>query len=731
MLGQRLPGASYLPVLYTLTASCAVVVFLCLSIFSSINSEAIRLENVHAAMMYRLFLLLIYALASQGNLVIRPIYPSRCQVDRDDTTVRPSPQTLSQGPLTRIQPGREFQEADAFHIDESSAIPRNISALRFFRPFHASEGQDDNSDHVEKGSKRLGSSSKQNDVGSKQSEPVLSHPTNNTAGSIPGAMCGSGNSFAPCDDCCSTYGFCGLGLSFCGYGCQSGRCMDEDDLPILPSEPPQTRQIPGSFKLVGQSGVPAMAAGLMPNGKVVFIDKVENYTQLILESGQYAYSAEYDPSTNTPKALSYKTNAFCTGGAFLPDGRMISVGGNGPLLDIDPTVGDGFRGIRYLERHFDSNESDGADWDEPGHSLTTARWYASVQVLPNGTLFVASGSLNGLDPLDPENNNPTYELLDEDGMPMTSSIELPILEMNQPYYMYPFIHLLRDGNLFIFVARSAEIFDVSKGTTARKLPDLPGDYRTYPNTGGSVLLPLSSDNDWNPDILICGGGAYQDLDSPTDATCGRIQPFSSEPNWELERMPDGRGMLEGTLLPDDQPQGSRWAIAGSSKIPRMYHSVALLLLDGTVIIAGSNTVEQPILEPDPTDPAMAFATEFRVEIYTPPYLTGENIHRRPESVWLSHRYLAADSRRFVVSFTVREHAKSLKIALYHGGFITHSVHMGHRMIYLDFEGFIPGSTHQIVMVKMPPSTTIAPPGPYVIYVVVDGIPSVGQFVMVE
>jgi hypothetical protein len=537
--------------------------------------------------------------------------------------------------------------------------------------------------------------------------------------------------------------------------------MDEDDFLDLPSEPPETHETPGSFKVIGQSGVPAMAAGLMPNGKVVFLDKVENYTQLMLGNGQYAYSAEYDLSTNTPRALSYRTNAFCTGGAFLADGRMISVGGNGPL-ESDPTVGDGFRGIRYLQRHFDRTESDGTDWSEPGHLLSTARWYASAQILQDGKILVASGSLNGLDPLDPKNNNPSCELLDEEGRTMNSTIGLPILERNQPYYMYPFIHLLKDGNVFLFVARSAEIFDISRRTTARQLPDLPGDYRTYPNTGGSVLLPLASDNDWDPDIIVCGGGPYQHINSPTDATCGRIKPLSSEPAWELERMPDGRGMLEGTLLPDgkvlwlngcrrgsqgfglakepileawiydpDQPQGSRWATGGSSKIPRLYHSVALLLLDGTVMVAGSNPVEQPLLEPDPSDPELAYPTEFRVEIYTPPYLTGENIFRRPQSVWISHRYLSADSRKFVVSFTAPEDAQSLKIALYHGGFATHSVHMGHRMIYLDFEGFIRGSAHQVVKVKMPPSTSIAPPGPYVIYVVVDGIPSVGQFVMVN
>ena len=51
-----------------------------------------------------------------------------------------------------------------------------------------------------------------------------------------------------------------------------------------------------------------MHAGLMPNGKVIFLDKVENYTQIRLPDGQYAYSAEYDPISNTFVGLSYKVN---------------------------------------------------------------------------------------------------------------------------------------------------------------------------------------------------------------------------------------------------------------------------------------------------------------------------------------------------------------------------------------------------------------------------------------
>ena len=53
-----------------------------------------------------------------------------------------------------------------------------------------------------------------------------------------------------------------------------------------------------------------MHAGLMPNGRVVFLDKVENYTQIKLSDGQYAYSAEYDPATNKVVGLQYSVSAI-------------------------------------------------------------------------------------------------------------------------------------------------------------------------------------------------------------------------------------------------------------------------------------------------------------------------------------------------------------------------------------------------------------------------------------
>lgn len=118
-----------------------------------------------------------------------------------------------------------------------------------------------------------------------------------------------------------------------------------------------------------------MHAGLMPNGQVFFLDKVENYTQITLPDGQYAYSSEYNTATNQAVGLAYKTNAFCSGGSFLANGTMLNVGGNAPLSFIDPTVGDGFQAIRSLTRSSTDASLDGKSWLENGHQLSTPRWY--------------------------------------------------------------------------------------------------------------------------------------------------------------------------------------------------------------------------------------------------------------------------------------------------------------------------------------------------------------------
>lgn len=596
-------------------------------------------------------------------------------------------------------------------------------------------------------------------------EPVLGKPSatgSPTGASTTDGTCGAKFGNTVCGNwaqgsCCSMYGYCGNTTAHCGEGCQNGPCNAAPAVPAPAASPAPAAARPGSLEIKGRSGVPAMHAGLMPNGKVVFLDKVENYTELKLANGQFAYSSEWDPATGKLTPLAYKTNAFCSGGIFLADGRFVSLGGNAPLDFIDPTVGDGFRGIRYLKRSSSDASLDGQAWSEPGPQLNTPRWYASAQIMGDNSVFVASGSKNGLDPTKPENNNPTYEILNADGTPRGKSVNMEILSKNQPYYMYPFVHLMRDGNLFVAVAKSAEIFKVETGSVVRTLPDLPGAYRTYPNTGGSVMMPLTKANNYNPDIIICGGGPYQDITAPGDPSCGRIRPLDANPSWEMDAMPEGRCMVEGTLLADgtivwvngaqegaqgfgvaqnpslevllydpSAPKGQRWSTGPKSTIPRLYHSVSILLPDGTLLISGSNPVEQPILTTSKQNP---FPTEFRNEIYTPPYLQGNPT--RPSNVVISSKNLKADSSTFTIKFNVPANSKSVKVSLYYGGFVTHSVHMGHRMVMLETTGFNTASTGQTVTATMPPNRNVLPAGPYLLFVVVDGVPAIGQFVNVS
>lgn len=66
--------------------------------------------------------------------------------------------------------------------------------------------------------------------------------------------------------------------------------------------------------------------------------------------------------------------------------------------------------------------------------------------------------------------------------------------------------------------------------------------------------------------------------------------------------------LQALLYDPSQPLGSRISILNTTIVDRLYHSEAILLPDGRVLISGS----------DPED--TRFPQEYRIEVYIPPYL---------------------------------------------------------------------------------------------------------------
>ena len=73
------------------------------------------------------------------------------------------------------------------------------------------------------------------------------------------------------------------------------------------------------------------------------------------------------------------------------------------------------------------------------------------------------------------------------------------------------------------------------------------------------------------------------------------------------------------------------------------------------------------------------------------------------------------------------HLPFIPVSLMDLGYITHAVHANVRMVVLSCNVSSSGKT---LTITGPPSAGIYPPGPGFLYLLVDGIPSVGRKVMI-
>jgi hypothetical protein len=191
--------------------------------------------------------------------------------------------------------------------------------------------------------------------------------------------------------------------------------------------------------------------------------------------------------------------------------------------------------------------------------------------------------------------------------------------------------------------------------------------------------------------------------------------LADSPEWNYTYMPDSRVMVEAVNLLDGtilwlngaqvgaqgfgiadepaldafiyHPKTGGWVNAGTSTIARLYHSIALLLIDGTVLVSGSNPNEMPLHDEElqADNQYRKFPTEFRNEIWTPPYLQGEKASQRPSEITVS-LYTIQPGQKFTISFKPAAPLHSVDIVLHTNGFVTHSVHMGQVMYHLEHSG---------------------------------------------
>ena len=415
----------------------------------------------------------------------------------------------------------------------------------------------------------------------------------------------------------------------------------------------------------------------------------------------------WDPVAGAITQFSVSWDMFCNGMVLLPDGRALIDGGT---IQYGPFLG------QVQAAVFDPATNTFTNVQTMAHG----RWYPTVLTLGDGRVMAFSG-------------------LNETGSTNTA-VEFYTVSSgwSQQYpaswtpSLYPRLHLLPNGTVFYSGEQiTSKLFDPSTTTwNTNVATTIYGNARTY---GTSVLLKLTPADNYDPQVIIMGGhspatNTTEIIDMGASAPAWQSGPDMSQPRIDMNAviLPDGRVLavggsvneedistasLDADLLgPDPNNIGKYiFSSAGANAYARLYHSVALLLPDATVWLAGGNPSRGTYVQ--------------QMEIYQPPYLfNATGLAPRPSIT------TAPSSISYGNPFTVQtpDAGSIAHVVLVRNGTVTHSFGMDQREVEMSFTA---GSG--ALTVTAPPNGNIAPPGYYMVFILnTSGVPSVATFVQV-
>jgi hypothetical protein len=433
--------------------------------------------------------------------------------------------------------------------------------------------------------------------------------------------------------------------------------------------------VAGEWSSVMPSPIVQLHLHLLANGRV-------------LSWGHGGSPQVWDPATGSFTAAPSPSLLFCTGHTFLPDGRLLVAGGhisNGhglPNTNIfDPATG---------------------SW-QAAAPMAAGRWYPTTTTLPNGEVLVLSGqdesgALNAI----PEiwNGSAWRQLT-------TASLSLP---------NYPRTFVAPDGRVFYAgAAQQSRWLDVT-GTGRWSLgPQLKFGARSY----GSAVMYLPGK------ILYVGGGSpptntAEVIDLNTPAAQWTYTGSMAYARWNANAtlLPTGDVLVTGgTSLADRvnpagavnvaelwSPATGQWTqLASAAPLLRGYHSTTVLLPDGRVLHSGGGD-------------GGGVPDNFNYELYSPPYLFKG---ARPV---ISGATPADVGYGQTLALATPDGPTIAKVTLIRSGSVTHAFDQAQLLVRLGFSQASGG-----LSVTLPASRTVAPPGPYLLFVVnADGVPSGGR-----
>jgi galactose oxidase len=443
--------------------------------------------------------------------------------------------------------------------------------------------------------------------------------------------------------------------------------------PLSPSET-QPQATSGEWTAPFPWPIVAVHLHLLPNGRV-------------LSWGHLGEPQVWDPETGGFRAVPSSTMIFCSGHAFLPDGRLLVTGGH---LDDK-------RGLR------DANIFDGsAEAWIPVQPMSRARWYPTSTTLANGEILTLGGTdERGVDVETPE----------VWGGNIWRSLEGARRIL--PYYPRTFV---APNGLVFYAGELPQSAYLDPKGSGRWIPVATSNYgrRDY----GSAVM-------YRPGKVMIAGGSDPPDGEPT-RTAELIDLNQPTPSWRYtDPMTHARRQFNATLLPDGEvlvtggtaspgfseragavrapevwdPSTGKWSAMASNRVARVYHSTTLLLPDGRILHTGSGD-------------GPGLPRELNAEIFSPPYLfrgPRPTITGAPSVVGYAEPFFLAtpDAGRVVRATLVRLPS------------VTHGFDQDQRFLELPLQRTAGGLT-----LTGPESQTLAPPGPYMLFILNGaGVPS--------
>jgi hypothetical protein len=489
----------------------------------------------------------------------------------------------------------------------------------------------------------------------------------------------------------------------------------------------------------------AIHAHLLPTGKVLYWGRRSVVGDMNFASLNEHTCKTYlwDPATgqsvqtkNSPTlAGGGGVNLFCSGHSFLPDGRLLVIGGH----------------------LFDSEGVNQSCIYDPATDLWTAqptmnngRWYPTALTLADGGILAISGSFANGRPQPPPDNpvppppgtqfptNPNPQIWR--GAGWTPTINFVGLQL------FPRLHLEpKLGRVFMSGPRGDTFFLDTTGAGAWSPgPARDGALRDY---APSVMYDSGK-------VLFIGGGSDPVTHLPTNLA-ETIDLNDANPQWKpTAPMHFARRQHNATILPDGtvlvtggtqglpgnppwlsfdnvrpgapvhaaelwDPVTGKWTVMAAEDVDRCYHSTALLLPNGRVWSAGGGEYApgNPALPNQPNPPGDSHKD---AQLYSPPYLM-----KGPRPQILGAPVEISYGQSFNV--TVGRTDGIAKVSWIRLSSVTHSCNQNQLLNFLTFTQVAGKLT-----VQAPASANAAPSGHYMLFVLnKEGVPSIAHIARIS